>query len=802
MLLEHNKPVYKRLKETLTNIKDTVIVTATGTGKSYLMDEYIDEFDMKALIICPTIGMGEDWYKLSDRVSCITYHRFHKHVDEYIKNVNEYDIYIFDEAHRTGAKEWGKSINKFKDKCNKPIVGLTATPIRYTDNCRDITIEMFDGSVVHGYSIKEALDEGILPNINYICALYDTTGIKEKIPKDVSKELIGRLDLCIQNTKRCVEILRSELSSGKNKGIVFVDKIESINDGINIIKKAFPNEKVWSIHSKQSNQLNSQCIDEFNRSSHGYIVSVNILNEGKHVDGIDTIIMLRKTSSPTIFIQQLGRGLSVKGKNINVFDFVSNHLSIRVMNQRQNIIRTLASPSARVSKKSSQLIITDYTGEFYAILETIENLNSRTYWTPEEDEILKKYYYVEGEDVVKRLPGRNMNSCTHRAHRLGILNSARFWTPEEDEILKKYYPTEGSKVAERLPNKSNTACYARAKVLSVKFINTTWTPEEDEILKKYYPTEGSKVAERLSGRTVSVCRNRAKSIGVTKLGWTPKEDEILKKYYPIESLSKVAKRLPSKTKDACSHRAEKLNLIKVNNLKIKWSEEEDEILKKYYPIEGEDVAERLPGRTKSACKNRSNILNINKPRKILWSEEEDEILKKYYPIEGVLGVIKRLPNKSRNACECRIDELCLIKSKSIWTKEEEDILREYYPIEGEDVAKRLPGRTMRACVIRARAIGVFMLSKAWTPEEDEILKKYYPIEGFKVVKRLPGRTKSACVNRAKLFNLHSSRNWTPEEDEILKKYYPIEGEDVAERLPGRTKSACVSRARKLGLYYN
>jgi superfamily II DNA or RNA helicase len=57
------------------------------------------------------------------------------------------------------------------------------------------------------------------------------------------------------------------------------------------------------------------------------IFSVDLFNEGVDVPTVDTILMLRPTESPTLFLQQLGRGLR-KARNkavCTVLDFVGTH---------------------------------------------------------------------------------------------------------------------------------------------------------------------------------------------------------------------------------------------------------------------------------------------------------------------------------------------------------------------------------------------------------------------------------------------------------------------------------------------
>src|SRR6185503_1669517 len=57
------------------------------------------------------------------------------------------------------------------------------------------------------------------------------------------------------------------------------------------------------------------------------VFSVDLFNEGIDVPVVDTLLFLRPTDSPTLFLQQLGRGLRRSpGKNVcTVLDFVGQH---------------------------------------------------------------------------------------------------------------------------------------------------------------------------------------------------------------------------------------------------------------------------------------------------------------------------------------------------------------------------------------------------------------------------------------------------------------------------------------------
>jgi hypothetical protein len=57
------------------------------------------------------------------------------------------------------------------------------------------------------------------------------------------------------------------------------------------------------------------------------VFSVDLFNEGVDVPAVDTVLFLRPTDSPTLFLQQLGRGLRrLDGKSVcTVLDFVGQH---------------------------------------------------------------------------------------------------------------------------------------------------------------------------------------------------------------------------------------------------------------------------------------------------------------------------------------------------------------------------------------------------------------------------------------------------------------------------------------------
>ena len=624
ILRDYDIPTYYELETMLLEHGECCLVGTTGVGKTRISMGFVKNYKLNTLVISDRNAINKSWEKHAEEsgvftISTVTMQSFHK---AYKMLINGFDLYIFDEAHHLGGNEWYNTYMKFKQLISKEcfIIGLTATSKRYFDKegINDITESIFNGHVVYAMSRKEAVDLGIIGRASYVYALYDTTEFSKKYrDKEMADDLRCRLDWAIKNQPQVSDILLKHAPEGNKKGIVYVDRIKSIDDGVRLIGMTFPKEPIWYIHSKMPSAEIRRITEEFAECKSGFIVNVDMVSEGIHYDGINIIIMLRRTISPNKLIQQAGRASN--SDEAIIFDLVGNRTSIKkTLERMNNFIKRKPFVKGANSKTNNHptleaVIVADYASDFLKILEEIDNSNKRyAPWSIEELEILKNYYPIEGGDVYKRLPGRTYGTCCTKAYQLHI-KCENGWSQEEDEILKKYYPTEGTDVCKRLPGRTRDACMTRAGKIGIYFNNRVsylWTSEEDEILKKYYPTEGTDVCKRLPGRTKSACQRRADKLCIndTKSPWKHEEDEILRKYYPTEGCN-AFKRLPERTIPSCRSRMRRLGIKAVSSSSV-WSSEEDEILREYYSTEGPDVYKRLPGRTKRACISKAIKLGL------------------------------------------------------------------------------------------------------------------------------------------------------------------------------------------------
>ena len=80
-----------------------------------------------------------------------------------------------------------------------------------------------------------------------------------------------------------------------------------------------------------------------------------MFNEGLDIRDIDLVMFLRPTQSPTVFLQQLGRGLrkSKNKKYLNVLDFIGNY-------KKANFIPIFLSNGSHIDKKNNRYDSMDF----------------------------------------------------------------------------------------------------------------------------------------------------------------------------------------------------------------------------------------------------------------------------------------------------------------------------------------------------------------------------------------------------------------------------------------------------------
>ncbi len=242
-----------------------------------------------------------------------------KNLDEFPKDKFEY--IIIDEAHHLGGETYQKVLNYFEPKF---LLGLTATPER-TDGYN--IYEDFHNNVISEIRLKDALENNLIAPFHY----FGITDIEEANLENIDITKVDQVAKKLMINKRTDYIIEKidfyKYSGSKMKGIGFcANKAHAKYMAEEFNKAGIKAIALVGEDSQEKRQKGIRNLEDKN-SDLKFIFTVDIFNEGIDIPSVNLVLMLRPTSSPIIFIQQLGRGLrkSKEKEFVTIIDFIGNH---------------------------------------------------------------------------------------------------------------------------------------------------------------------------------------------------------------------------------------------------------------------------------------------------------------------------------------------------------------------------------------------------------------------------------------------------------------------------------------------
>ncbi|MEL4024927.1 DEAD/DEAH box helicase [Lysinibacillus endophyticus] len=321
-----------------TGAKKGLIISATGTGKTYLSAFDVRNFaPQKMLFIVHREqilkkamqdyrkilgGYDDDFGILSGNSKDVNAKYLFATIqtvskDNYLQQFakDQFDYILIDEVHKAGADSYLKVINYFTPKF---LLGMTATPER-TDNFN--IYELFDYNIAYEIRLQAALEEDMLCPFHYFGVLdYEKDGelINEaaELRKLVSEERVRHI---------IEKINYYGYSGDRVKGLMFCsrkDETYELSAALNLAGL-----KTIALTGDSSQEEREVAIRKLETGELQYILTVDIFNEGIDIPFLNQIVMLRQTQSSIIFIQQLGRGLRRHDSKeyVTIIDFIGNY---------------------------------------------------------------------------------------------------------------------------------------------------------------------------------------------------------------------------------------------------------------------------------------------------------------------------------------------------------------------------------------------------------------------------------------------------------------------------------------------
>lgn len=350
-LYSHNKKAYDLAVNMLKDTKKAAIVHPTGTGKSFIAFKLCEDNPDKTICwLSPSeyifstqlenLYQATNGYK-PNNIVFFTYAKLMGMSKEEIQAIHP-DYIVLDEYHRAGATYWQKGVEQLLFTYSDiPVLGLSATNIRYLDNQRDMAQELFDGNIASQMSLGEAIVCGILNPPKYVLSMYYYQNTLEKyerrVKKTKSKVARDNAEKCLDELRRTLEksegldvIFKKHMTNPHGKYIVFCSNKEHMDQMMKHTEwfsKVDKEPHMYSVYSSDPGA--DKAFKDFkgdNDNNHlRLLYCIDALNEGIHVDDISGVILLRPTVSPIVYKQQIGRALSASKKtNAVIFDIVLN----------------------------------------------------------------------------------------------------------------------------------------------------------------------------------------------------------------------------------------------------------------------------------------------------------------------------------------------------------------------------------------------------------------------------------------------------------------------------------------------
>lgn len=247
-----------------------------------------------------------------------------------------FDYIVLDETHHSAAVSYKRLIEHFQPKI---LLGLTATPERMDG---ESILQFFNDRIVDEIRLAEAIDRKMLSPFHYFGVSEDTDlrGIKWSAGRYDVKQLN---DLLIQNQARDQIVLRAIEK--------YLPDIEGIKALVFCCSKAHAKymSDLFNRLEMPATYLESNSSVEERRNASSllrqgkikFICVVDLYNEGVDIPEVNAVLFLRPTESPTVFIQQLGRGLRIHEDKevLTVLDFIGQaHKSYDVRSKFQSLV--------------------------------------------------------------------------------------------------------------------------------------------------------------------------------------------------------------------------------------------------------------------------------------------------------------------------------------------------------------------------------------------------------------------------------------------------------------------------------
>ncbi|MBD5559087.1 MAG: DEAD/DEAH box helicase family protein [Clostridia bacterium] len=295
LVVAHRAEILEQAARTFSTVRpDSRIGFFDGTRKEIAAD-----------ILCASVAtLGADRYLKPDYFA-------HDH----------FDYVVIDEFHHAVSGQYRRILDYFKPRF---LLGLTATPERLDG--RDV-YALCDYNVPYELSMQQAINRGALVPFHYY-GIYDETDYLAVRRRGGFYDSRALTEAYEENRKRDELIFQNYQAHGSRQALGFCCSVQhAAHMAAAFRERGVRAAAVCSQPAGEYSEDRNAAVQKLRRGELDVIFSVDMFNEGVDLPSLDMVMFLRPTESPTIFMQQLGRGLrTYRGKEyVTVLDFIGNY---------------------------------------------------------------------------------------------------------------------------------------------------------------------------------------------------------------------------------------------------------------------------------------------------------------------------------------------------------------------------------------------------------------------------------------------------------------------------------------------
>ena len=474
-LLKHNQEAFQEINKMIeSGIKKIAIPRATGSGKTYLVGALAEQYNNeRKLVLEPTRPLLDSIKEKFDEFGIantdfFTYQKLIRMSDEDIAAM-DYKVIFLDECHHGTAPVWGLKIDfLMKTHSDSIIFGTSATTVR--NDGVNVVETLFDNNAIEELPLSTAIARKVLPCPHYITAIYRIDDEFEKLKKRI-EDSTNTKDEKIEFYRKMQEmkihfeksygiplILNKYIKVRNGKYLVFCKDKKHLNAMRDVVINWFQTAGIKDIHSyavysdypDKEKDYKEFCDD--NSDSAKILFSINMLNEGLHIEDVSGVLMLRTTQSNLIYLQQLGRLLEAgnKDKYLLVFDFVNNFSSV---NDGVGLLKEIKDAVAREKESNPDFDDSGFEDiDTFFVLEQVVEIQEMF---KEIEGRLQGSFEQNINDIVKYFDSHGylpkMNSADKHTRKLASFLIKERINKREAELKSEDYPAYRANKLESIP---------------------------------------------------------------------------------------------------------------------------------------------------------------------------------------------------------------------------------------------------------------------------------------------------------------------------------------------------------------